>query len=132
MEKWMNYDGGKIPLGNYELIETIQNCDGTTIKLQSELHNIILKFEFVDSIRITDEGRRIKTYNEIPDIQKYRENFYGVPLYRVENSEYCKWLVQESAGIYTEFQHYVIITINDIVDVISDVPPKILVRNFQV
>ncbi|WP_375180209.1 hypothetical protein [Enterococcus rotai] len=84
-----------------------------------------ITFGFVDSLRITDEGRRIRTYNEIESIQKYRENFIGNPLYKVEQSEYFEWIKKESAGFSTDLEHYAIITENDLIDVLSTFPPTI-------
>lgn len=127
-EKWICYDKVNIPMGLYEVVEIIQNSNGTKIELQSEDYKVIICFDFADSLRISDEGRRIKTYNEVIEIQEYRKDFVGIPLYKVINSEFCRWLREESAGFYTEFSHYVIITINDIVDIISRDEPEIMVH----
>lgn len=124
-ENWFVYGEKEISIDCYEVIEIIQNSDGTRIKLDGEKHHIEIEFGFVDSLRTTDEGRRIRTYNEIDAIQTYRENFIGYPLYKVENSEYIQWIEKESAGFCIGVSHYTVMTENDIVDVISSFPPKI-------
>ena len=77
---------------------------------------------------MSDEGRRIKTYQESEGLQTYRENFNGNPIYIVENSLFNKWMIEESAGIYTDSTHYAIVTMNDIVDVLSYQEPIINVE----
>ena len=128
-EQWKEYIPNTIPKGNYEVISVTQDSKGTIIVVQSDYHNITISFEFADALRICDEGRRIKTYNEAEGIQLYRKDFYGTPLYQVINSRFYDWLVQESAGFYTEFNHYAIVTLNDIVDIISSSPPEILIES---
>lgn len=128
-EKWTEYKSDKIPKGKYEVNQILQNEEGTIIELESELHTLTIMFEFTDAVRISDEGRRIRTYNGVSDIQPYRETFFGNPLYEVMNSEFCEWLIIESAGFYTDFKHYAIMTINDIVDIVSSVPPVIQINN---
>lgn len=124
-EKWIEYNKNKIMRGAYEVIEVVQNAKGTKIQLESETHTIIVMFEFVDAIRICDEGRRIKTYNECNGIQEYRKDFYGNPIFIVGNSEFNAWIIEESVGIYTNLSHYAIVTQNDIIDVLSAQPPEI-------
>lgn len=60
-------------------------------------------------------------------VTKMKEKWIGIPLYKVANSKYCQRLIGESVGFYTEFSHYAIITINDIVDIISTDEPQISV-----
>ncbi|WP_429954937.1 hypothetical protein [Enterococcus sp. AZ192] len=125
LEKWHEYNQSDVPIDNYEVSEVVQNSEGTVIKLIGEKNNMNITFGFVDSLRITDEGRRIRTYNEIESIQKYRENFIGNPLYKVEQSEYVEWIKKESAGFCEDVDHYVIITENDLIDILSTFPPTI-------
>lgn len=82
LEKWHEYNQTDVPIDTYEVSEVIQNSEGTVIKLMGEKNNMDITFGFVDSLRITDEGRRIRTYNKNESIQKYRENFIGNPLYK--------------------------------------------------
>lgn len=128
-ERWICYGTGKMPTGVYEVIKVLQDCSGTEIVIESEEHRVVIKFGFVDALRVSDEGRRIRTYNEITEVQNYRKDFNGIPLYKVLNSEFYRWVVKESVGFYEDFTHYTIITKNDIIDVISSYPPELLVEN---
>ena len=126
-EQWSVYAEGTIPVGQYEVLEVLQNSEGTMIILESERNKVIIKFDFVDALRICDEGRRIKTYNVIEGIQEYRKDFLGIPLYLVKNSEFGKWIEEESAGFYIDSFHYAVITINEIVDIITSSSPEVVV-----
>lgn len=92
---------------------------------------VIIVFEFADAIRVCDEGRRIKTYNECEGIQNYRKDFFGYPIYIVFNSSFNQWIVEESVGIYTNLSRYSIVTQNDLIDVISAKPPEIKVISLK-
>ena len=127
-EIWKNYEKSSVPNDNYEVFEVTVNSEGTKIILNGVKNTVSIKFCTVDSLRVSDEGRRIKTYHEVEGIQEYRENFYGNPIYQVENSEFASWVVEESAGFCTDMQHYAIVTLNDIVDVLDAFPPEIIVE----
>jgi hypothetical protein len=130
-ELWREFKSQEIPMGQYEVIECIRNFDGTKITLESDEHRIILSFNFVDAFRICDEGRRIRTYNEISEIQKYREEFIGNPVYLVEKSEFIKWILVESAGFCIDVKHYAIATMNDIVDIITSDEPTLVISRIK-
>jgi len=127
-EIWKVYRNDIIPIGNYEVICVSQDYEGTKVVLEGNSCSVEILFGSVDSLRITDEGRRLRTYNEVESIQEYRTNFNGFPLFTVDNSEFVEWIAKESAGIYTESIHYAIMTIDDIVDIVALFPPKISIQ----
>jgi len=130
-EQWKNYVEDEIPFDNYEVSEVVQNAEGTKIVLCGSANILTVKFVWTDSLRITDEGRRIRTYNEVKEIQEYRKNFYGNPLYIVENSEFVEWIKLEMDGFYMNKVHYVIMTLNDIVDVLATDSPEITIEKSE-
>lgn len=117
-----------IPIDNYDVICVSQSCEGTKIVLEGNQCNLEIQFWSVDSLRATDEGRRLRTYNEVESIQDYRKNFIGLPLFTVDNSEFVNWVAKESAGFCTDSIHYAIMTIDDIVDIVAPFPPEITVK----
>jgi hypothetical protein len=125
MEHWVEFNIEEIISDDYEVYEICRNEHGTLVRLSGLENELHLSFNFVDSLRFTDEGRRIATYNDVMALQKYRATFKGNPLFVVRDSEYIKWLNTESAGFIGEVEHYAIVTRNDIVDIVSDTPPKI-------
>lgn len=110
---------------SYDVSYIMQNSEGTSIRLIGDLNEIIVRFCFVDSFRVTDEGRRLETYNSVDIIQEYREDFYGNPIFLINNSKYVDWIKKESLGFCAEISHYVIITRDDVIDIISSEQPKI-------
>lgn len=127
-EKWKNVNLKKELFDSYEILEITQNMDGTIIKLLGDKHNLDIHFNFVDSICMTDEGRRIETYNSMEELQAYREEFYGNPIYENSESKYIDWLKKESLGFVGEIIHYMIVTRDDMIDIISSFPPQITVH----
>jgi len=127
-EIWKVYRDDIIPTGKYEVISVSQDYEGTKVVLEGNECSVEILFGSVDSLRITDEGRRLRTYNEVESIQEYRTNFNGLPLYTVENSEFVEWIAKESAGFYTDSTHYAIMTIDDIVDIVALFPPEVSVK----
>lgn len=127
-EIWGIYRDDIIPIDNYEVICVSQSCEGTKIALEGNKYNLEILFWTVDSLRATDEGRRLRTYNEVESIQDYRKDFIGIPLFIVDNSEFVDWIAKESAGICTDSIHYAIMTINDIIDIVAPFPPEITIK----
>lgn len=115
-----------LPNDNYEIIEIVQNKAGLNIILLGNQYKITIKFGFVKSFCEFDEGARIKSYNEIVEIQDYRKNkFYGNPIYSSFKTPFTNWLNEESCGFCHDVKHYMIVTINDMVDIASQFPPVI-------
>ncbi|MEY0536174.1 hypothetical protein AB7303_19040 [Providencia rettgeri] len=78
-----------------------------------------LSFEWVYSFRVTGEG----------DLLKMQEHFDGqmtTGLYKVENSSYLKWFHEQSANIHDDvIEHYLIVTIDDVIEVITSAEPSV-------
>ena len=74
----------------------------------------------IRSIRWTDESGRIS------DGHYVRENQPDLPaalVYRVENSDFAEWFLEQSSGIYDGFYHYEIISTEDVIDVLCEEEP---------
>ena len=118
-----------LPHDRYEVAEVLQNSDGTKIVLEGLSHIVTVNFGFVEALCICDEGRRIESYHQIPEIQAYRKaDFEGNPLYIVESSEFMNWLMKESCGFAFDDIHFSIITENDFLDIAAPFPPKIEIK----
>lgn len=48
-------------------------------------------------------------------------------LYKIENSEYIKWLKQQSYGMYdgVGYKHYCRLTLDEVIEVISEFEPEV-------
>ena len=99
-------------------IEDIRYASGTLeLVLTSEgTDKFKVMFDWIHSFRLTDEG----------DLLKMQEEQNGKMLtgvYIVEKSIYLEWFTNQSAGIHdSEFiTHYLIVTSDEVVDVLSSV-----------
>lgn len=131
-----NYNND-IPDDNYEVMTVKRGMNGTLITLDGVNNRIKIRFGAVDSICVTDEGSRIETYNngKTKALNEYRlKKFYGNPFFiATSENDFTLWLKKESCGFSEarDVQHYLIITLNDIVDIASVFPPKISIKKKQ-
>ena len=109
--------------------------------LTDDIEGLILKFsheedkglkisivfdDYVLSYRNRDEGEFLKKFKYIGDT--YGDSFYSDwSLFEVENSEYIQWFNEESFNIQANknIKHFVFITVNDVVEILSVYEPKI-------
>ena len=80
-------------------------------------------FPGVQAFRLSDEGDRLEFVYELSS--QHKKPFALV--YEVRDSSFISWLNDESNGIWASQpkQHYVIVTNNDIIDVIARMEPGI-------
>lgn len=113
-----------ISLGN-NLLTDIQlddfkyDLESLSLTLSKPDESFTLSFEWVYSFRVTGEG----------DLLKMQEHFDGqmtTGLYKVENSSYLKWFHEQSENIHDDvIEHYLIVTIDDVIEVITSAEPSI-------
>ncbi|WPU24794.1 hypothetical protein RI049_08665 [Cedecea neteri] len=77
-------------------------------------------FDWVHSFRVTDEG----------DLLKMQDDLNGqmvIGIYTVEGSRYLTWFNEQSVNTHDgdNITHYLIVTDNDVIDVLSSVSPII-------
>lgn len=124
--QWIPYEG--LPY-KVNLEELLDNKNGVSLSLTDNEGNqeIQVLFEnLVLSYRNTDEGRRLKTIRFLEE--KYNTDFYAKwSFFKVYNSTYLEWFRQETYNIYDtlSIEHYVFLTNDDIVDVLSTYEPKV-------
>lgn len=128
-ERWEPVSGIPQKLYNDSLTD---NEDGLIMEFSdSNLEKkVIVQFEEgVLSYRNTDEGSLVKTWSELD--RQHRESLYGDwTLFKVKNSGYLKWFLEESMGIYKheKVEHYVFATPDDVIEVLSAYPPKVFLE----
>jgi len=127
-EKWLRWEAMKVPKGEYELIKIEQNFDGVYIILDDEINRIMISFEpCVLAIRASDEGDRWKTIGEVLN-ENGGDYFVGQPVYIVKDSEFRNWYDRETFNADRNYNHYAIVTRNDVVDILSMVEPEIKIE----
>ncbi|MCL9674582.1 hypothetical protein [Citrobacter sp. MNAZ 1397] len=87
---------------------------------ENKIDEIDIVFDWVHSFRVTDEGDLLKLQDELNG-----QMLTGI--YLVEGSEYLIWFNNQSANIHDndEIVHYLIVTSDDVIDVLSSVKPLI-------
>lgn len=89
----------------------------------------LLNIKFVHPVlayQNIDEGRRLKTLEYLSE--NYDSQFYtDWTLFEVKNSSYLTWFHTESFGINEDENvfHYLILTENDVVDILSLYKPRL-------
>lgn len=130
MEKWERWTVNPELPAKLELQALIDDQDGLRLVFTS-VHDDTYTFLFdglVFSYRNTDEGTLLKSLNRL--FNHYEADFIGDwTLFQVTDSSYLKWLAEESdtsyETVYT-IQHYVFLTSNDVVEVLSTEPPILI------
>lgn len=127
-----NYNND-IPDDYYEVMSILQDRNGTLITLDGINNEVKIRFGAVDSICDTDEGSRMETYlyGKTKELNEYRaKKFYGNPFFvATADTDFTLWLKKESWGFSEGVGHYLIITLNDIVDIASVFPPQEIIIN---
>lgn len=128
-ERWEPVSGIPEELYNESLTD---NEDGLIMEFSDKNFEkkVIVRFkDGVLSYRNTDEGSLLKTWSKLD--QQYNGSFYSNwTLFKVKNSGYLKWFLEESMGIYEheKVEHYVFVTPDDVIEVLSAYPPKVLLE----
>lgn len=93
------------------------------LSLSKPTEKITLSFEWIYSLRVTDEGNLLKML----------DHFNGkmtTGIYKVENSSYLEWFHEQSENIHDEvIEHYLIVTIDEVIEVLASVEPSIEIIN---
>ena len=127
MEKWKEVFVGIIPQGNYQTQITNGEDKGLIIELRSNNDNIVINFGIVQAVRMLDEGivqKELYCDNEIGNLKK--DGFKNV-IYEVVEGEFSKQIENIADGYWEtlDAKHYVIITQNYNIDIITEWEPEI-------
>ena len=127
MEKWQEVFIGKIPKAFYQIQLTNGENQGLTIELSSKQVRVMIKFGVVQAVRMLDEGIVQGILYPDNEIKKYKDNGFQNVIYEVREGEFGKQVTDISNG-YKEFlnlKHYVVITQNYNVDIVTEWEPTI-------
>lgn len=127
-ERWL-LDSSK-KLGKMYIEKLVDDKEGFQLFFEDKNKKYTVKviFEnFVLSYRNTDEGHRLKALSFLRE--KYGKDFYAEwSFFKVNNSTYVEWFNQETYNMYSNYdiEHYVFLTCDDIVEVLSTYEPQII------
>lgn len=102
---------------------------GLEIKLISTEYNVILKFGAVSAFRMLDEGIALNGLFADEQIEKFRVTGFANVIYQIVDGNFDEFIQQIGGGLYEylNLKHYVIISENYIVEIITEWEPDIQV-----
>lgn len=127
MEHWEEIYKDIIPVGKYETLVKNGEKAGLSINLESNEHIASINFGVVSAFRMLDEGIVLEGVFDDNEILKYRKNNFSNTIYRIEDGEFGNFVKQTGNELYDylELKHYIIITINYVIEIISRWEPNI-------
>lgn len=127
MEKWNEIFVGMIPQGIYQTQITSGEMNGLLVNLESSEWNIRINFGVVLGYRVLDEGIVQDGIYSSEEINRYKvDNFKNV-IYEILDGHFFKELDKVSMGYLSVLnaRHFVIITQNYNIEIITDYEPQI-------
>lgn len=127
MEKWKEIFKGTIPKDYYQtqLINGEEN--GLIVELNGKDNKVKINFGLVRAVRMLDEGIvQIGVYSD-DEIARFKEEDFENVIYEISNGEF-EQQIKNCADGYLEVldvKHYVIITENYNIDIVSENIPLI-------
>lgn len=129
MEQWEEIFKGVIAKGKYNVLLENGEEGGLSVRLKNKNNLVDINFGVVSAFRMLDEGIVLNGLFDESQIQKYKENGFANTIYKIENGEFNKFAKSISGDLcqYLDLKHFVIVTLNYIIEVITQWEPKISV-----
>ena len=127
MEKWEEIFIGKIPKAVYQIQMLNGEKQGLIIELLSANVCVKIKFGMVQAVRMLDEGIVQNGLYSDTEIKRYKGDNFSNVIYKVQHGEFSKQINQISDGYgeILDLKHYVVITQNYNVDIVTEWEPTI-------
>ncbi|NLL74107.1 MAG: hypothetical protein GX237_11350 [Clostridiales bacterium] len=127
MESWEEINKNTIPVGKYCAFVNNGEESGLIIRLESNEFFVNINFGVVSAFRMLDEGIILGELFDEDEIIKYKSDNFSNIIYKVQNGEFGDFIKKMCTELYDylDLKHFVIITMNYIVEVISMWEPTI-------
>ncbi len=127
MEQWEEIYKSAIPVGKYQTLVKNGEDTGLIIKLEDNEYIVNIDFGIVSAFRMLDEGIALEGIFDENEISKHKKNNFSNTIYKIQDGEFGKFIKKSSNELYNylDLKHYVIITMNYIIEVISEWEPSI-------
>lgn len=127
MEQWEEVFKGMIPRGKYQVLLENGEENGLLVRLESKNNSVYINFGAVSAFRMLDEGIVLDNLFEESQIQKYKREDFANVIYKLENGEFGKFVKTIGGDLceYLGLKHFVIITMNYIIEIITRWEPQI-------
>lgn len=133
MEKWKEVFVGTIPKTVYQMQLINGEKQGLTIELSSSQTCVMINFGMVQAVRMLDEGIVQSNLYSDKEIQKYKDNDFQNIIYEVQDGEFAEQINQiaDGYGKVLNLKHYVVITQNYNIDIVTEWEPTIEISKKQ-
>ena len=133
METWKEVFIGKIPKGVYQIQLVNGEKQGLTIELSNDNVCIMIKFGIIQALRMLDEGIVQNNLYSDHELKKYKDNNFQNIIYEVQQGEFGKQInmISDSYGDVLNLKHYIIITQNYNIDIVTEWEPTIDVMKIE-
>jgi len=127
MEQWEEVLKGMIPEGKYQVLLENGEEGGLSVRLKNTDNLVYINFGVVSALRMLDEGIVLNGLFDDSQIQKYKEKDFANIIYKIENGEFSKFAksIGDDLYEYLDLKHFVIVTLNYIIEVITRWDPQI-------
>lgn len=134
MERWKEVFVGEIPKAAYQMQLINGEEQGLTIKLSSSHICVAIKFGIVQAMRMLDEGIVQSSLYCDNEIQKYKDNDFQNVIYEVQDGEFANQInkISDGYGQALDLKHYVVITQNYNVDIVTEWEPRIEMKRKEI
>lgn len=130
MEKWVKVFDEQIPREKYEMSLNNGEKEGLVITLISSKHKVVIKFGVVSAVRMLDEGIVLNDLFNEEQIKDFRNKWFDNTIYLISDGEFDSFIKKTCGELYDclSFKHYVIVSLNYIVEVITEWEPDIVIE----
>lgn len=127
MSKWKEVFKNVIPFDDYEVKLINGEENGLIVELKSINRKVILDFGIARAVRILDEGIIFEGAYSDKEVEKFKKSNFKNIIYQAENEEFgneIKYICGDFLKAFS-FRHYIVITINYSIDIITEYTPEI-------
>lgn len=130
MEKWKKVFEKQLPKAQYQV--QLQNGEekGLVINLVSKESRFELDFGSVSAVRMLEEGVALDNLFHGAEFEDLKNTGFSNVIYQLDGGEFGAFIQKTSKGLYEylELKHYVIVTMNYIIEIITQWEPEIKKR----
>lgn len=132
MEKWRDTFANQIPKDVYTVDLSFGEDSGLRITLNGEKNEnvVLIDFGAISSYSLLDEGILLSgDHFNSAEIEKNKATDFKSTIYEIESGKYSKFINNISNGLFSiyDMKHYIIITLNYVIEVASSFEPIIKV-----
>ena len=134
IEIWKEVFKNKIPKDQYEVLLESGEKTGLIINLSSKSYKILIDFGIILGVRVLDEGIILNDSSNFEQVQSLKKHGFDNIIYEVINGEFQGFIKQIGGNLcdYLELKHYIIITINYVIEIVTQWKPDIEVMKLEI